>query len=89
MTSLVKAPTDIYKDNPGLPGSRILLYKAGDYIREGDVEALGLVPQSARSASPVQAVQDKAKRGPREAPKKARASRDKALTKKEEEEEDG
>jgi hypothetical protein len=81
MTVPIKAPTDIYQDVPGLPGTRRLLYKAGDYVREADAEVLGLTSK-AKASPPA----DKAKRGPREPSKrKTRASRDKALTEPKEE----
>lgn len=78
--SSVKATEDIYVPaGNGLPGSMMLLYKTGDVIRQEDLEMLGLTPTPARAA--VAPPQDKAKRGPRESGK---ASRDKALTAKEE-----
>lgn len=74
----VRAEEDILQDVPGMPGLSRVLYRKGDFVREEDAEALGL-KKKAVAAPP----KDKAKRGPRE-PAKGRASRDKALTKKEE-----
>lgn len=73
----VQAQEDIYIDKPGQIGARTLLYKAGDYVREEDLEALGLGDTQAKPAA--EPPEDKAKRGPREGAKK-RASRDKALS---------
>lgn len=70
----IRAENDIIVPKPGQPGAGTLLYKAGEMIREEDLEALGLA-----QAKPAAAPQDKAKRGPRDAPKRTRASRDKAL----------
>lgn len=70
----IRAEEDIFRDKPGQLGARTLLYRKGDYIREADAEMLGL----ASSSKPAPDVpSDKARRGPRDAPKKA--SRDKAL----------
>lgn len=75
----VRAEEDILQDVPGMPGLSRVLYRKGEFIREDDAEVLGLTQRKAAVAPP----QDKAKRGPREQSKQ-RASRDKALTKKEE-----
>lgn len=70
---VVIAKDDIKVSVPGMPGTYQFLYRKGDIVRDEDVEALGL----SQPTKPVP--QDKAKRGPREAPK-GPASRDKALT---------
>jgi hypothetical protein len=67
----IRATEDILRPIPNTVGSYEILYKKGDLISEADAAALGL------TAPPP--VKDKAKRGPREAPK-GPASRDKALT---------
>ncbi|HET9666960.1 MAG TPA: hypothetical protein VFP09_09400, partial [Desertimonas sp.] len=72
----VRAEEDILRAKPGQVGAYEVLYHKGDYVREEDLEALGLGGKAAKpKAAPAE---DKAKRGPREAPK--RASRDKALS---------
>jgi hypothetical protein len=73
----VQATEDILIAKPGQVGAYELLYKAGDYIREEDLEALGLSQERAKIQPQAE---DKAARGPREAPKQVRASRDKALS---------
>ena len=76
----VRAEEDILMPKPGQIGAYEVLYHKGDFIREEDMEALGL--NKGKQAKPAEQAEDKAKRGPREAPKKrtARASRDKALS---------
>lgn len=75
----VRAKEPIYRDKPGQPGARELVYNTGDYVREADARALGLVPDE--PPREVVVPSDKAARGPRE---KRSASRDKALSQKEE-----
>jgi hypothetical protein len=77
----IRAEEDILIPKPGLPGAFTIAYHKGDFIREEDMEALGL-GAAAPQAAPTQ---DKAERGPREPKKRTRASRDKALSKPKEE----
>jgi hypothetical protein len=77
----IRAEEDILRPKPGQIGAYEVLYRKGDYIREEDAEALGIKPKAKAAAAPPE---DKAKRGPRDAPKRTRASRDKALNGQEE-----
>ena len=70
---VITASEDIKEPIPGTVGTYQFRYRKGDVIRDEDLAELG--PQ--QQQPPV--TQDKAKRGPREAPKGA-ASRDKALS---------
>lgn len=88
MLTRVQAKEDILIPKPGQVGAFELAYKEGDYIREEDIpalEALGVDVSGAKKAAKPPP-EDKAERGPRETPKKTRASRDKKLTGPKEEE---
>lgn len=73
----IRAKEKIYRDKPGIPGARELLYNEGDYIRDEDAKALGLLeeevkPKAAKAPAKKAAAKgprDKALRGPRETPK--------------------
>lgn len=78
--SQVRAPEDILVPT-GMPGTSIKLYNKGDIVTEEDAIALGLAQPQVAAQAAIEPPKDKAKRGPREAGK---ATRDKALSQKEE-----
>ena len=77
----IRAEEDILVEKPGQLGAYTILYRKGDYVREEDLERLGL-SQKPQAKARVAPPEDKAKRGPREGGKtrkRSAASRDKAL----------
>lgn len=75
--TLLRAKEQIWKDHPTSPGAKELLYNVGDFVREEDALALGLITDKG-NVMPNRAVEgDEAHRKPK--PSTTTVPRDKAM----------